>query len=88
MEEDLACGWGRKNRSIRREIVFRTKILDLETASAEAQIALTLREVCGLSTQAVARAFLVSEEGCFPGRESGLARRRGLARVQSHRDES
>lgn len=28
----------------------------------EAQIALTLREVCGLSTQAVARAFLVGEE--------------------------
>ncbi|HSZ10003.1 MAG TPA: RNA polymerase sigma factor [Steroidobacteraceae bacterium] len=28
----------------------------------EAQIALTLREVCGLSTQAVARAFLVNEE--------------------------
>jgi RNA polymerase sigma-70 factor (ECF subfamily) len=28
----------------------------------EAQIALTLREVCGLSTQAVARAFLTSEE--------------------------
>jgi RNA polymerase sigma-70 factor (ECF subfamily) len=28
----------------------------------EAQIALTLREVCGLSTQAVARAFLVTEE--------------------------
>ena len=28
----------------------------------EAQIALTLREVCGLSTQAVARAFLISEE--------------------------
>jgi RNA polymerase sigma-70 factor, ECF subfamily len=28
----------------------------------EAQISLTLREVCGLSTQAVARAFLVSEE--------------------------
>jgi len=28
----------------------------------EAQIALTLREVCGLSTQAVARAFIVSEE--------------------------
>jgi RNA polymerase sigma-70 factor (ECF subfamily) len=28
----------------------------------EAQIALTLREVCGLTTQAVARAFLVSEE--------------------------
>ena len=28
----------------------------------EAQIALTLREVCGLSTQAVARAFLVAEE--------------------------
>jgi RNA polymerase sigma-70 factor, ECF subfamily len=30
--------------------------------SAEAQVALTLREVCGLTTQAVARAFLVSEE--------------------------
>ena len=30
--------------------------------SAEAHVALTLREVCGLSTQAVARAFLVSEE--------------------------
>jgi RNA polymerase sigma-70 factor, ECF subfamily len=30
--------------------------------SAEAHIALTLREVCGLNTQAVARAFLVSEE--------------------------
>jgi RNA polymerase sigma-70 factor, ECF subfamily len=29
--------------------------------NVEAQIALTLREVCGLSTQAVARAFLVSE---------------------------
>jgi RNA polymerase sigma-70 factor, ECF subfamily len=28
----------------------------------EAQISLTLREVCGLSTQAVARAFLTSEE--------------------------
>jgi RNA polymerase sigma-70 factor, ECF subfamily len=81
---------------IRREVVFRTKILDREIASAEAdaatvgeedddaafgddrlrliftcchpalgleaQIALTLREVCGLTTQAVARAFLVSEE--------------------------
>jgi RNA polymerase sigma-70 factor, ECF subfamily len=30
--------------------------------NGEAQIALTLREVCGLSTQAVARAFVVSEE--------------------------
>ena len=30
--------------------------------SMEAQIALTLREVCGLTTPAVARAFLVSEE--------------------------
>ncbi|HWX25905.1 MAG TPA: RNA polymerase sigma factor [Steroidobacteraceae bacterium] len=30
--------------------------------SSEAQIALTLREVCGLTTQAVARAFLVGEE--------------------------
>jgi RNA polymerase sigma-70 factor (ECF subfamily) len=80
---------------IRRDILFRTKIADLEFASAaadedgtlddaddafgddrlrliftcchpalnaEAQIALTLREVCGLSTQAVARAFIVSEE--------------------------
>lgn len=28
----------------------------------EAQIALTLREVCGLTTQAVARAFLITEE--------------------------
>jgi RNA polymerase sigma-70 factor (ECF subfamily) len=28
----------------------------------QAQVALTLREVCGLSTQAVARAFLISEE--------------------------
>src|ERR1700728_2575552 len=81
---------------IRRESVFRTKVLDREIASAdadaaavleevdetsfgddrlrliftcchpalssEAHIALTLREVCGLTTQAVARAFLVSEE--------------------------
>ena len=30
--------------------------------SSEAQIALTMRAVCGLATQAVARAFLVSEE--------------------------
>jgi RNA polymerase sigma-70 factor (ECF subfamily) len=30
--------------------------------SSESHVALTLREVCGLSTQAVARAFLVSEE--------------------------
>ena len=30
--------------------------------SQEAQIAFTLREVCGLTTQAVARAFLVGEE--------------------------
>jgi RNA polymerase sigma-70 factor, ECF subfamily len=81
---------------IRRDVVFRTKVLGREIASAEAdaaavleeaddttfgddrlrliftcchpalsseaQIALTLREVCGLTTQAVARAFLVSEE--------------------------
>jgi len=81
---------------IRREVVFRTKILEREIASAEAdadavpeeaedeaygddrlrliftcchpalsgeaQVALTLREICGLSTQAVARAFLVTEE--------------------------
>jgi RNA polymerase sigma-70 factor, ECF subfamily len=96
------CAWliktGR-NRAvdrIRRDAVFRTKILGREIASAEADaaavieeaddttfgddrlrliftcchpalsgeahVALTLREVCGLSTQAVARAFLVSEE--------------------------
>jgi RNA polymerase sigma-70 factor (ECF subfamily) len=30
--------------------------------SSDAQIALTLREVCGLTTQAVSRAFLVSED--------------------------
>jgi RNA polymerase sigma-70 factor, ECF subfamily len=30
--------------------------------NSEAQIALTLREVCGLTTQAVARAFMVNEE--------------------------
>jgi RNA polymerase sigma-70 factor, ECF subfamily len=82
---------------IRRDVVFRTKILHREMATAqadadaeaipeegdepigddrlrlificchpalsgEAQIALTLREVCGLTTLAVARAFLVSEE--------------------------
>lgn len=81
---------------LRRDSVFRTKILDREIASAaadavapaddvdddtfgddrlrliftcchpalssESHIALTLREVCGLTTQAVARAFLVSEE--------------------------
>jgi RNA polymerase sigma-70 factor, ECF subfamily len=79
---------------IRRATTFRTKIVHLESATAEAayteddtdeavfgddrlrliftcchpalspeaQIALTLREVCGLSTQAVARAFLVAEE--------------------------
>jgi RNA polymerase sigma-70 factor (ECF subfamily) len=79
---------------IRRATTFRTKIVHLESATAEAaytaddtdeavfgddrlrliftcchpalnpeaQIALTLREVCGLTTQAVARAFLVSEE--------------------------
>jgi RNA polymerase sigma-70 factor (ECF subfamily) len=96
------CAWliktGRNKAvdRIRRDIVFRTKILDLVSAgveadaaavpddeddttfgddrlrliftcchpalSSEAQVALTLREVCGLSTQAVARAFLVSEE--------------------------
>src|SRR5271170_3411901 len=80
---------------IRRDVVYRTKVLDREIASAEAEeagavlddedtfgddrlrliftcchpalsseahIALTLREVCGLRTQAVARAFLVSED--------------------------
>src|SRR5580658_7325027 len=96
------CAWlistGRNKAidRIRRDVMCRTKIFDLELASAEAdaatafdetdeaafgddrlrliftcchpalsleaQIALTLREVCGLSTQAVARAFLVSEE--------------------------
>jgi RNA polymerase sigma-70 factor, ECF subfamily len=77
---------------IRRESLFRTKIVDLELAGVEchvdaadddtfgddrlrliftcchpalnleSQIALTLRAVCGLSTQAVARAFIVGEE--------------------------
>jgi RNA polymerase sigma-70 factor, ECF subfamily len=84
---------------IRRETLFRNKIVDRETATIEAaamptagegdeeidgsfgddrlrliftcchpalnsesQIALTLRTVCGLSTESVARAFLVSEE--------------------------
>lgn len=94
------CAWliqtGRNKAidRIRRDTVFRTKILDREIASAEADavleeaddsafgddrlrliftcchpalsgeahVALTLREVCGLTTQAVARAFLVSEE--------------------------
>jgi RNA polymerase sigma-70 factor (ECF subfamily) len=96
------CAWlittGRNKAvdRIRREAVFRTKILNREIASAEAgateaiedaddaafgddrlrliftcchpalsgeaHVALTLREVCGLTTQAVARAFLVGEE--------------------------
>jgi RNA polymerase sigma-70 factor (ECF subfamily) len=96
------CAWlikASRNKAvdrIRRDVLFRTKILEREMASAEAdadavfeeaddatfgddrlrliftcchpalgseaQIALTLREVCGLSTQAVARGFLVSEE--------------------------
>ena len=96
------CAWlittGRNKAvdRIRREAVFRTKILNREIASAEADateatedaddaafgddrlrliftcchpalsgeahVALTLREVCGLTTHAVARAFLVSEE--------------------------
>src|SRR5580698_2321901 len=96
------CAWlistGRNKAidRIRRDVMFRTKIFDLELASAEAdaatafdetdeaafgddrlrliftcchpalsleaQIALTLREVCGLSTQAVARGFLVGED--------------------------
>jgi RNA polymerase sigma-70 factor (ECF subfamily) len=80
---------------MRREALFRTKIVDREMAGTEsvaaapddsdddafgddrlrliftcchpalnldAQIALTLRAVCGLSTQAVARAFIVGEE--------------------------
>ncbi|MDP9084624.1 MAG: RNA polymerase subunit sigma-24 [Pseudomonadota bacterium] len=81
---------------IRRDVVFKTRVLRREFATAaadaqgisdeqrdftvdddrlrlificchpalrsEAQIALTLREVCGLTTQAVARAFLVSDE--------------------------
>jgi RNA polymerase sigma-70 factor, ECF subfamily len=81
---------------VRREALFRSKVLDLErpcieaatevyieeddeaafgddrlrliftcchpALSSEAQIALTLREVCGLTTEAVSRAFLVGEE--------------------------
>src|SRR6202166_610489 len=96
------CAWlirAGRNKAvdrIRRDVVFRSKILDREIASAEADaapvfddaddstfgddrlrliftcchpalsgeahVALTLREVCRLTTQAVARAFLVSEE--------------------------
>jgi RNA polymerase sigma-70 factor (ECF subfamily) len=95
------CAWlintGRNKAidRVRRDVLFRTKIVDRELASAEAEghdslddedavfeddrlrliftcchpalnseahIALTLREVCGLSTQAVARAFLVGED--------------------------
>ena len=92
----IKAGHNKAVDRIRRDTVFRTKILDRELASAEAeavagideaddttfgddrlrliftcchpalsseaQIALTLREVCGLTTQAVARGFLVSEE--------------------------
>jgi RNA polymerase sigma-70 factor (ECF subfamily) len=92
----ISTGRNKAIDRIRRDVMFRTKIFDLELASAEAdaatafdatdeatfgddrlrliftcchpalaieaQIALTLREVCGLSTQAVARGFLVSEE--------------------------
>jgi RNA polymerase sigma-70 factor (ECF subfamily) len=96
------CAWliqtGRNKAidKIRREKVFRTKVMDREAATAEADalvehpdldtamfgddrlrlificchpalpaeahIALTLRAVCGLTTEAVARAFLVTEE--------------------------
>lgn len=48
--------------------VFRDDVLRLiftcchPALSLDAQIALTLRAICGLSTEAVARAFLVSEE--------------------------
>ncbi|MEP6883959.1 MAG: RNA polymerase sigma factor [Gammaproteobacteria bacterium] len=92
----ISAGRNKMVDRLRREVAFRTKILDREIASAEADaaaapddaedcafgddrlrliftcchpalsgeahIALTLREICGLSTQAVARAFLVSEE--------------------------
>jgi RNA polymerase sigma-70 factor (ECF subfamily) len=92
----ISAGRNKVIDRIRRDAVFRSKILDREIASAEADaaaipdvadddtfgddrlrlmftcchpalaseahIALTLREVCGLTTQAVARAFLVSEE--------------------------
>jgi RNA polymerase sigma-70 factor, ECF subfamily len=92
----ISAGRNKVIDRIRRDAVFRSKILDREIASAEADaaampddahddtigddrlrliftcchpalgseahVALTLREVCGLTTQAVARAFLVSEE--------------------------
>jgi RNA polymerase sigma-70 factor (ECF subfamily) len=90
----IRAGRNKAIDQIRRATTFRTKIVHLESATAEAayteddtdeavfgddrlrliftcchpalspeaQIALTLREVCGLTTQAVARAFLVSEE--------------------------
>ncbi len=91
----ISTGRNKAIDKIRRDVVFRTKVLDLEAAgigmdsdvaseddptifgddrlrliftcchpalSSEAHVALTLREVCGLTTQAVARAFLLSEE--------------------------
>lgn len=92
----ISAGRNKVIDRLRRDSVFRSRILDREIASAEADaaamaddaddctfgddrlrliftcchpalsseahVALTLREVCGLTTQAVARAFLVSEE--------------------------
>jgi RNA polymerase sigma-70 factor, ECF subfamily len=92
----ISTGRNKTIDRIRRDVFFRTRIVELELAgaiagadsapdnpedevfgddrlrliftcchpalNAEARIALTLREVCGLSTQAVARAFIVSEE--------------------------
>jgi RNA polymerase sigma-70 factor, ECF subfamily len=88
----ISAGRNKAIDRIRRDAVFRTKIVteigesgiaeladtDEEifgddrlrliftcchpALNQEAQIALTLREVCGLSTQAVARAFLTGEE--------------------------
>jgi len=93
----INVGRNRMIDRIRRQALFRSKILHLERADAdtraadpapgdenedafgddrlrliftcchpalgiESQVALTLRTVCGLSTEAVARAFLVGEE--------------------------
>ncbi|HEY1991400.1 MAG TPA: RNA polymerase sigma factor [Gammaproteobacteria bacterium] len=90
----VATGRNRALDQLRRNQVFKHKVLRLEKAAAEAaqepsahpdeafgddrlrliftcchpaiapavQVALTLRAVCGLSTEAVARAFLVGEE--------------------------
>jgi RNA polymerase sigma-70 factor (ECF subfamily) len=91
----IGVGRNKAIDQVRRDAVYRNKVLQLEAVDAElsftggddagdealpddplrliftcchpalsmdAQVALTLREVCGLTTPAVARAFLISEE--------------------------